>query len=79
MVNISFKTKTKGTIQHLAIDATGLKIYGEGERKVRKHGTDGKRRVWRKLHLVVDTDKHENIAAALSLSNMSDGEVLPTP
>lgn len=29
-VDVSFKTKTKGP-QHLAIDAKGLKIYGEGE------------------------------------------------
>ncbi|MBL4556347.1 MAG: transposase [Rhodobacteraceae bacterium] len=35
---------------HLAVDATGLKVYGEGEWKVRVHGKD-KRRVWRKLHL----------------------------
>ncbi|MDG2738429.1 IS5 family transposase, partial [Vibrio parahaemolyticus] len=49
-VEVSFKTKTRGAIQHLAIDATGLKVYGEGELKVKKHGTDGKRRVWRKLH-----------------------------
>lgn len=55
-VNVDFKTKTKGTIQHLAIDATGLKVYGEGEWKVKKHGTDGKRRVWRKLLLAVDTN-----------------------
>ncbi|SUP48114.1 transposase [Vibrio cincinnatiensis] len=48
-VDVSFKTKTKGPIQHLAIDATGLKVYGEGEWKVKKHGTDGKRRVSRKL------------------------------
>lgn len=65
-VNIAFKTKTKGTIQHLAIDATGLKVYGEGEWKVKKHGTDGKRRVWRKLHLAVDTDTHEIVAVELS-------------
>ncbi|MBL4557801.1 MAG: transposase [Rhodobacteraceae bacterium] len=39
---------------HLAVDATGLKVYGEGEWKVRVHGKD-KRRVWRKLHLAVDT------------------------
>lgn len=64
-------------IQHLAIDATGLKVYGEGEWKVKKHGTDGKRRVWRKLHLVVNTSTHEIIAAELSLSNVTDAEVLP--
>ncbi len=29
-VGVSFKTKTRGAIQHLAIDATGLKVYGEG-------------------------------------------------
>ncbi|CAK1787591.1 transposase [Vibrio crassostreae] len=27
------------------IDATGLKVYGEGEWKVKKHGTDRKRRI----------------------------------
>lgn len=76
-VEVSFKPKTKGAIQHLAIDATGLKVYGEGEWKVKKHGTDGKRRVWRKLHLAVDTSTHEIVAAELSLSNVTDAEVLP--
>lgn len=41
-----------------------------------KHGTDGKRRVWRKLHLAVDTDTHEIIAAELTLSGVTDAEVL---
>ncbi|EGR08377.1 transposase DDE domain protein [Vibrio cholerae HE48] len=61
----------------MVIDATGLKVYGEGKRKVKKHGTDGKRRVWRKLHLAVDANTHEIIAAELSLSNVTDAEVLP--
>ncbi|SKA58167.1 Transposase DDE domain-containing protein, partial [Enterovibrio nigricans DSM 22720] len=73
----SFKTKTRGAIQHLAIDATGLKVYGEGEWKVKKHGTDGKRRVWRKLHIAVDTSTHEIVAAELSLSDVTGAEVLP--
>ncbi len=42
-----------------------------------KHGTDGKRRVWRKLHLAIDTDILEIIATELSLSNVTDAEVLP--
>ncbi len=71
-VEVSFKTK--GVIQHLAIDATGLKVYGVGELKVKKHGTDGKRRVWRKRHLAVDTNTHEVVAAELSLSNVTDAE-----
>jgi hypothetical protein len=37
---------------HLVVDSTGLKVYGEGEWKVRQHGV-GKRRTWRKVHLAV--------------------------
>lgn len=44
---------------------------------MKKHGTDGKRRVWRKLHLAVDTDTHEIIAAELTLSGVTDAEVFP--
>lgn len=76
-VQVSFKLKTRGAIQHLAIDATSLKVYGEAEWKVKKHGTGGKRRVWRKLHLAVNTSTHEIIASELSLSNVTDAEVLP--
>ena len=77
MLRVSFKTKTRGTIQHLAIDSTGLKVYGEGEWKVKKHGIGGKRKVWRKLHIAADTSTHEIVAAKLSLSNVTDAEVLP--
>ncbi len=76
-VEVSFKPQTSGVIGHLAIDATSLKVYGEGEWKVKKHGTDGKRRVWRKIHLAVDTNTHEISAAELSLSNVTDAEALP--
>ncbi len=62
----------RGAIRHLAIDAPRLKVCGEGEWKVKKHGTDGKRRGWRKLHLAVDTSTHEIVAAELSLSNVTD-------
>jgi len=37
----------------IVLDSTGLKVYGEGEWKVRTHGKS-KRRTWRKLHLAVD-------------------------
>ncbi len=37
-VNVSFKTFTRGEIAHLVIDSTGLKVFGEGEWKVKKHG-----------------------------------------
>jgi IS5 family transposase len=57
---------------HLAIDATGLKVHGEGEWKVRVHGKD-KRRVWRKLHLAVDTRTGALHAHTLTPSEVHDG------
>jgi len=61
---------------HLVIDATGLKIFGEGEWKVRVHGV-GKRRVWRKLHLGVNEKTNEILVHELTKSNVHDGAVLP--
>ncbi|CAM3276234.1 Transposase IS4-like domain-containing protein [Shewanella violacea] len=61
---------------HVVIDSTGLKVYGEGEWKTRKHGKE-KRRTWRKLHLAVDSNTHEVVAAEVSLINVADNEVLP--
>lgn len=38
---------------HLVIDSSGLKVFGEGEWKVKIHGKS-KRRAWRKIHLGVN-------------------------
>ncbi|CAK2758288.1 hypothetical protein VCRA2126O85_230035 [Vibrio crassostreae] len=62
-------------ILHLTIDTTGLNFYGEGEWKIKKHGTNGKRRVvWKKLDIAVNASTHEIIAAELSLSTVTNGE-----
>ncbi len=74
-VNVSFKTPTRGEIAHLVIDSTGL-VFGEGEWKVKKHGQE-RRRIWRKLHLAVDSKTHEIICADLSLNNVTDSEAFP--
>ena len=58
------------------IDSTGLKAFGEGEWKVKKHGKE-RRRIWRKLHLAVDASTHEVICADLSLNNVTDAEAFP--
>lgn len=62
---------------HVVLDSTGLKVFGEGEWKVRQHGYS-KRRTWRKLHLGVDEKSGEIVAAALSSHNVGDSEMLPT-
>jgi hypothetical protein len=62
--------------RHLVVDSTELKVYGEGEWKVRQHGL-GKRRTWRKLHLVVDSQSQEIVAVELTANFVGDAEVLP--
>lgn len=61
---------------HLVVDATGLKLYGEGEWKVRQHGYT-KRRTWLKLHLGVEAHTSELRAVGLSTNDVTDGEMLP--
>ncbi len=76
-VKVAYRQPAKGRITDLVIDSTGLKVFGEGEWKVRKHGAE-KRRVWRKLHLAVDPVTHDILAAEVSLENVHDADVLPT-
>ena len=66
---------TKGPL-HLAVDSTGVKLYGEGEWKVRLHGTE-KRRTWRKLHLAVDHRTHEALACSMTEQYVLDRRALP--
>ena len=49
---LSIQLPTQGTNEpiHVVVDSTGLKVYGEGEWKVRQHGWSV-HRTWRKLHL----------------------------
>ena len=60
----------------LVIDSTGLKVYGEGEWKVRQHGYS-KRRTWRKIHLAVCPDSHEIVFEILTENTVGDSEVYP--
>ena len=60
--------------KHIVVDSTGLKVYGEGEWKVRKHGYS-KRRTWRKLHLAVDEATGEVEAVVLTEASVDDAAV----
>lgn len=60
---------------HLVLDSSGLKVYGEGEWKVRQHGWS-KRRTWRKMHLSVDADSGEIQAALLTAAGVHDAQVI---
>jgi hypothetical protein len=60
---------------NLVLDSTGLKVYGEGEWKVRKHGYS-KRRTWRKLHVGANPDNGEIQVAVLTCNSTSDATVV---
>lgn len=69
-LQIDLPIRAAGRARHIVCDSTGLKVYGEGEWKVRTHGAS-KRRTWRKLHLQIDEATGEIVAAA-SENSVSD-------
>jgi Transposase DDE domain len=73
-LQVDLARKGKGPL-HLVLDSTGLKVYGEGEWKVRKHGYS-KRRTWRKLHLAIDAESHEIQAVMVTEAKVDDAEMV---
>lgn len=71
-IDIRVRKGSKSPID-LVIDSTGLKVYGEGEWKVRKHGWN-KHRTWKKLHMGSDGMDLEIISVVLSGNEVDDAE-----
>jgi len=61
---------------HIAVDSSGVKVFGEGEWKVRMHGAS-KRRTWRKVHIGVNEATGEIVFGAVTTNDVSDAEMLP--
>ena len=59
---------------HVVIDSTGVKVYGEGEWKVRQHGWS-KRRTWRKLHIGVDDATGDILLGEVTGNDAADCEI----
>lgn len=59
---------------HIIFDSTGLKVYGEGEWKVKVHGKS-KRRTWRKFHVGIDAETQNVLCCELTENNKGDAEV----
>jgi len=64
-VNIRVSKRKKGPID-LVVDSTGLKVYGDGEWKVRK--------TWRLMHMASDGSDLEIITVSLTGNNISDSK-----
>jgi hypothetical protein len=63
-ISVTIPRRPRQGPTHVVVDSTGLKIFGEGEWKVRQHGV-GKRRTWRKIHLAVDESTKDIIGALI--------------
>jgi hypothetical protein len=75
-LSIQMPIVPKGGARHVVVDATGIKVYGEGEWKTRQHGIS-KRRTWRKLHLGIDEATGEILAVVVTTNDYHDGQLLP--
>ncbi len=60
---------------HLALDSTGLELFGQGEWDAEKHGRAW--RQWRKRHLAVDADTGEIAAHVLTEGHADDAAQVP--
>lgn len=60
---------------NIVMDSTGLKIYGEGEWKVRMHGVS-KRRTWLKLHVGANPEDGEIQAVLLTKNSVSHDQAV---
>lgn len=70
-IDVALSTRPASQPLHVVIDSSGLKVYGEGEWKVRQHSYS-KRRTWRKLHLAVNEATGEILACELTQNNVDD-------
>ena len=66
------RPRKEGEAVHLLVDSTGLKLCGAGEWLLEKHGTKT-RRSWRKLHIGMDAETGQIVAAALTTNDVDDG------
>ena len=61
---------------HLLVDSTGVKMMGEGEWKIKKHGVDNWRQ-WRRVHLSMDAQTQEIRAIEVTDRAIGDAPMLP--
>ena len=73
-LKVKLPKKTSQSL-NIVMDSTGLKIYAEGEWKVRMHGLS-KRRTWRKLHVGANPEGGEIQAVLLTENNVSDDQAV---
>jgi hypothetical protein len=62
---VSLPRTPRNEALHVVVDSRGVKVLGEGEWKVRQHGST-RRRTWRKTYLGVDEASGAIVAAVVT-------------
>lgn len=75
LLSVDFRLRPIRDNLHVVVDSTGVKVFGEGEWKVRQHGIS-KRRTWLKLHLGVDEQTGDILMGEVTRNDVHDSEVL---
>lgn len=65
--------KNHKVVTDIIVDSTGVRVYGEGEWKVRKHGWNY-RRTWRKIHIGIDSSGE---LRALEVTHSDTHDIVP--
>ena len=73
-LGVEIPKRMKGPLT-ITVDSSGLKVYGEGEWKVRKHGWN-KRRTWCKFHLMIEPESGEIGAVCLTGADVHDAQAV---
>lgn len=73
-LKVIFPKRDTGKI-NMVIDSSGLKVYGEGEWKVRQHGIS-KRRTWKKIHLGINPKTGDIEAVELTDNSVDDARMV---
>jgi IS5 family transposase len=70
-LKVDIRSSSAERITDIVVDSTGLKVYGEGEWKVRRYGA-GKHRTWMKLHIAADGSSQQIEALSLTPNSVDD-------
>ena len=74
-LRVPANVKRRGPL-HVVFDSTGLKVYGEGEWKLKKHGPSY-HRGWKKIHIGMCVETQQIVVASISDKELGDSQALP--
>jgi hypothetical protein len=76
-LSIEFNARSTDKARHIVVDSTGVHILGESEWKHFKYGVEKSRyQTWRKLHIAMDANSQDILAAQVTESVRLDGNYL---